>query len=905
MAKADLPTVYDPHRAQQRWYPFWEERGYFHSEPAPGRERFCITIPPPNVTGELHMGHALQHSIHDTIARWHRMQGKNVLVLPGMDHAGIPTQMLVERELAKEGLTRHQLGRERFLERMWQWKQQYGGAILRQLRQLGCSYDWRREVFTLDPGYARAVQVAFVRLFEQGRIYHGNRVINWCPRCHTALSDLEVRHEERTGKLWHIRYPFADGSGSVTVATTRPETMLGDTAVAVNAADERYRALVGKELVLPLVGRHIPLIADDTGYVDPKFGTGAVKVTPAHDPNDFEAGQRHHLPSVVVIGKDGKMTAEAGAYAGLDRLDARQAVVRDLEAQGYLERVEDYLHSVGYCDRCATLVEPLLSEQWFLAMQELAQPAIRATREGRVRYVPERFAELAIEWMEGIRDWCLSRQIWWGHRIPIYYCPCGEVIASVERPERCPKCGSGQLEQESDVLDTWFSSALWPFAVLGWPDDTPELRYYYPTDLLITDRQIRNLWVNRMVISSLEFLHDIPFSVVDVHPTVLNYQGRRMSKSLGTGLDPTMLMERYGADATRYGLLMQCSLTQDIRFSQEPDPEAEGGWRYPSIEIARNFCNKVWNATRFVLMNLDPQAARPVSDQELRELVAEGTLADRWIVSRFTQAAGAAAAALAGFRMDEYARGLYDFFWSELCDWYLELVKPALRTGSPQDRRRTQRLLVCLFDRSLRLLHPGVPFATEELWQALPHEGESVMIAPWPQPDERLCDPQAEAEMALVIDLVSTIRRLRVEQGVAPGAAVAAALASRDEALLGVARGTEHLVRELARASELCLQPLGVTDEIPAGAVPVPWREGAGYLSISAVLSAEDRRRERERLKREIAKAEQELVRVAGKLEDPRFRERAPAQVVAKVQGQRQELDTRLVALRSRREALG
>jgi len=903
MAKKAPATVYAPRQAEQRWYRFWEERGYFHSEPAPGRPRFCITIPPPNVTGNLHMGHALQHTIHDTLARWHRMQGENVLILPGMDHAGIPTQMLVERQLTEEGLSRHQLGRERFLERMWQWKEEYGGTILRQLRDLGCSYDWRREVFTLDPGYAQAVLTAFVRLYEQGYIYRGNRVINWCPRCHTALSDLEVRHEERRGQLWHIRYPFADGSGALTVATTRPETMLGDTAVAVNAADPRYQHLVGKTLILPLMGRQIPLIADATGYVDPQFGTGAVKVTPAHDPNDYEAGLRHHLPSVVVIGPDGKMTAQAGAYAGKDRFDARQAVVRDLQAQGYLERVEEHLHAVGFCDRCATMVEPLLSEQWFLAMAELVKPAIEATRQGRVRYVPERFAEMAITWMEGIRDWCLSRQIWWGQRIPIYYCSCGEVIAAVERPAACPKCGGGELEQENDVLDTWFSSALWPFATLGWPQDTPELRYYYPTDLLITDRQIRNLWVNRMVFSSLEFLHQVPFPVVFVHPTVLNYQGRRMSKSLGTGVDPTELMERYGADATRFGLLMQCSLTQDIRFSQEPDPEAEGGWRYPGVEMGRNFCNKVWNATRLLLLNLDQVA--PVDDAQVQELVAAGTLPDRWIASRFARAAQAATEALAGYRMDDYARKLYDFFWSELCDWYLEMVKPRLRAQADAERQRTQRLLVYLFDRSLRLLHPMIPFVTEELWQALPHEGESVMMAPWPLGQARLQDEAAEAQMSLLMELVTTARRLRVEQGVAPGARVAVTLASADQELLRLAGEQADLVGLLARAAGLELLPLAQGQPPPPGAALLTWGEAAGYLVIAATLSPEDRCRERERLRAELGKLEAELARARSKLADPDFLEKAPPPVVAKVRDQQAELETKVAAARGRLAALG
>jgi len=907
MAQTDLPTTYEPHLAERRWYAYWEERGYFHSEPTPGRPRFCVTIPPPNVTGSLHMGHALQHAIHDSLARWHRMRGENVLILPGMDHAGIPTQMLVERQLAKEHLTRQQLGREKFLERMWQWKEQYGGTILRQLRELGCSYDWRREVFTLDPGYQRAVQTAFVRLFEKGYIYRGNRVINWCPRCHTALSDLEVRHEDRAGKLWHIRYPFADGSGEVIVATTRPETMLGDTAVAVNARDERYRGLAGKTLLLPLVGREIPLLADETDYVDPAFGTGAVKVTPAHDPNDFEAGQRHHLPTVVVIGKDGKMTPEAGKYAGLDRFDARQAVVRDLERQGLLVKVDEHLHAVGYCDRCSTMIEPLLSEQWFMAMGELVKPAIAATREGRVRYLPERFADMAIEWMEGIRDWCLSRQIWWGHRIPIYYCPCGEVIAAVERPERCPKCDGRGLEQDPDVLDTWFSSALWPFATLGWPDETPEMAYYYPTDLLITDRQIRNLWVNRMVFSSLEFTGDIPFPMVFVHPTVLNYQGRRMSKSLGTGVDPTELLSRYGADATRFGLLGQCSVTQDIKFSQEPDPEVEGGWRYPGVEMGRNFATKIWNATRFLLLNLEDEAreAGPVGHREARELISAGSLPDRWIASRFTRAAAQAADALAGYRLDEYVRGLYDYFWSELCDWYLEMAKPVLRGEDREAARRTQRLLVYLFDHSLRLLHPAVPFVTEELWQALPHQGDSIMVAAWPEPDHRLLDPGAEREVALLRELVSTIRRLRVEQGVAPGARVQAALASRDDLLLGAAAAQEGLITELSRASGLACRSLGAADEPPAGAAVVLWEESSGYVSISVALSADDRQRELGRLNRELAKVEGELAKLDAKLADAAFLERAPAPVVEKVRAQHLEAETRREALRARLEALG
>ncbi len=704
-----LGKVYDPHATEERWYRYWLDGGFFHAEVDKNKEPFCIVIPPPNVTGQLHLGHALDNTLQDILIRWQRMSGKNAVWIPGTDHAGIATQIKVEEELAREGKTRYDIGREGFLERVWQWKEHYGNRIIDQLKDLGASCDWERQRFTMDDGCSRAVREVFVRLYEKGLIYQGYYIINWCPRCQTALSDIEVEHQDQAGKLWQIRYPLTDGSGELVVATTRPETMLGDTAVAVHPEDPRYSELVGKELELPLVGRRIPIIADE--YVDPSFGTGAVKVTPAHDPNDFAMGERHELQQIVVIDTEGKMNEHAGPYLGLDRFECREKLVADLDAAGFLVGIEEHQHAVGSCSRCNTTVEPYLSKQWFVKMKPLAEPAIEAVREGRVEFIPSRFSKLYLSWVENVRDWCISRQLWWGHRIPVWYCQdCHEVIVTREDPTQCTACGSQNLEQDPDVLDTWFSSALWPFSTLGWPQETPELAHFYPTSVLVTGFDIIYFWVARMVFMGLEFMGEVPFHKVYIHGLLRDGQGRKMSKSLGNGIDPSEVIAQYGADTLRFSLVTGTAPGNDMRFYSE------------KIEGARNFANKIWNAARFALMNLED--FQPQSD-EWEHLPLE--LADRWIRSRYRKALTELEGWLERFELGEAARVLHDFIWNELCDWYLELAKPRLygRQGE-EPRRSAQYVLWYVLKGTLELLHPYMPFITEEIWQQLPHDGPAL-----------------------------------------------------------------------------------------------------------------------------------------------------------------------------------
>ncbi|MGE5509566.1 MAG: valine--tRNA ligase, partial [Chitinophagales bacterium] len=737
-ARAEMAKTYDPHEVEQRWYRFWEEGRYFHAEPNPKKKPYCIVIPPPNVTGSLHLGHAWDNTIQDILIRYHRMAGFETLWMPGTDHAGIATQVKVEDKLREAGLTKYDLGREKFLERVWEWKEEYGGRILQQLRRLGSSCDWERTRFTMDEGCSKAVREVFVRLYKKGLIYQGNRIINYCPHCQTTLSDIEVEHVEREGRLWHIRYPFKEGDGFVTVATTRPETMLGDTAVAVHPSDKRYQGLVGRTLVLPLMNREIPIVADE--YVDPSFGSGAVKVTPAHDPNDFEIGQRHDLPSILVIGPDGRMTAEAGAYAGQDRYEARKAVLAALKEQGLLIEEQKHRHAVGQCYRCDTTVEPLLSKQWFVRMKPLAEPAIAAVKDGRTRFVPKRFTKLYLHWMENIKDWCISRQLWWGHRIPVWYCQdCGEVICAKEDPEKCTKCG-GHLIQDPDVLDTWFSSGLWPFETLGWPEKTAELAYFYPTAVLCTGFDIIFFWVARMMVMGLENMGEVPFHDVFIHGLIRDAQGRKMSKSLGNGVDPLEVIDEYGADALRFSLATAVAAGYDQRFRME------------RVEVARNFANKVWNAARFALMNLQDFAA-PGRELEAKELLALPlALPDRWILSRYAAVAQKVTQRLDRYDLVEAGKSLYDFLWSELCDWYLELAKPRLYGKQGEDERKTaQTVLWYVLEHTLRLLHPFMPFLTEEIWQKLPHRGKALLVAAWPKAGRALRNLQAEREMKLVI----------------------------------------------------------------------------------------------------------------------------------------------------------
>jgi len=873
-----LPKTYNPQTVEPKWYDYWLSKGYFNADVDPSREMYSITIPPPNITGSLHIGHALCYTIQDVLGRWKRMQGYNTLILPGTDHAGIATQNVVERELAKEGLTRHDLGREKFLERVWKWKEEYGNTIIRQFQRMGYAFDWRRLRFTMDEGYADAVLEQFVRWFNDGLIYRGVRVINWCPRCETAISDIEVEYEETAGHLWHIDYPLEDGSGVITVATTRPETMLGDTAVAVNPDDDRYLGMVGKKAVLPIMNRHIPIIVDP--HVDPSFGTGAVKVTPAHDPNDFEIGMRHNLPQVVVIGADGTMTAEAGRFAGLDRYAAREAIIDELRTLGLLAREEEYIHSVGTCARCGSTIEPLLSEQWFARMKEIAQPAIDVVKNGRIRFVPERYADVYIEWMENIRDWCISRQLWWGHRIPVWKClDCGGYTASKKEVQACSKCGGSQLEQDPDVLDTWFSSALWPFATMGWPKETPELHYFYPTSVLTTARDIIYLWVSRMIMTSMYFLHEIPFRDVYIYATVLNEEGRRMSKSLGTGIDPLDLVEKYGADALRFALIQQVGKTQDIRFS-------EG-----RVAAVRNFSNKIWNIARFVMLNLDTGVPPE------KPLVDKLRLEDKWILSRLQKTIDAVNSGLQAYDMDTAAHALYDFLWSEYADWYIEMAKPRLQT---EERVVVQHVLWNVLETSMRLLHPIMPFITEQVWQSIPHVGESIMIAPFPVGDASMIDEESEKRMEAVMEVTRAIRNLRAEIGVSPGKAVDAMILPLKKDAMVALQSVAESIKSLAKVDRL---------DIVAGP---PSSEHNRFISAHLTMAdvyvplagLVDIEREVARLRDELAEVERELARCTSKLENEQFMSRAPAHVIEKERRIAQEMTEKGAKLRQRLDML-
>ncbi|MGE5554500.1 MAG: valine--tRNA ligase [Betaproteobacteria bacterium] len=881
----ELSKTYDPRQVEQKWYDFWLAGRYFHAEPNPKRKPYCIVIPPPNVTGSLHLGHAWDNANQDILIRYHRMAGYETLWLPGTDHAGIATQVKVEEQLAKEGKTRHDLGREKFLERVWAWKEEYGGRIFNQLKRLGSSCDWERTRFTLDEGCSRAVREVFVRLYHKGLIYQGNRIINYCPKCHTTLSDIEVEHKEREGRLWHLRYPFKEGDGYIEVATTRPETMLGDTAVAVHPDDKRYTKFVGRTVILPLMKREIPIVADE--YVDPQFGTGAVKVTPAHDPNDFEIGQRHGLPSILVIGTDGKMTAEAGRFAGMDRYAARKGVVEALQAEGFLVGEERHRHAVGQCYRCDTTVEPLLSKQWFVKMEPLAEPAIAAVKEGRTRFVPKRFAKLYLHWMENIKDWCISRQLWWGHRIPVWYCQeCGEVICQTADPERCPKCG-GALEQDPDVLDTWFSSALWPFSTLGWPDRTPELAYFYPTSVLCTGFDIIYFWVARMMVMGLEFMGDVPFRDVFIHGLIRDAEGQKMSKSRGNVVDPLEAIEQYGADALRFTLVTGVAPGYDQRFRAE------------RIEAARNFANKLWNAARLALMNLEgfTAPAKELTAKDLKALAL--TLPDRWILSRYAGVAQRVTQKLDRYDLGEAGKAIYDFLWNEFCDWYLELAKPRLYGKQGEEERRVaQTVLWYVLESTLRLLHPFMPFITEEIWQSLPHRGEALIVAPWPKAPRGLHDAAAERAMHLVTEVVRLIRNLRAEYRVEPGKAVPALVRGGQEQL-SVLEATRPLLLPLARLSELTL--LSAEAPTPEKAVTAIAAGAEVFLPLAGLV---DVAKERERLTRELAEATAEVERLRTKLGNAGFVERAPAEVVAREREKLSVAEERRELARSRLDEL-
>lgn len=872
----NIPKVYDPASVEKKWYEFWEKNRYFHAEAEPGKKPFSIVIPPPNITGKLHMGHALDNTLQDILIRWHRMMGDNTLWMPGYDHAGLATQIKVEEVLKKEeGKTRFDLGREEFVKRVWAWKEEYGDRIINQLKCLGISCDWERKRFTMDEGCSRAVREVFVSLFEKGLIYKGTRITNWCVNCHTALSDIEVEHEDTPGHLWYVRYPVVGEEDTyLTIATTRPETIPGDTAVAVNPEDERYAHLIGKTLRLPILNREIPVIADS--YVDTKFGTGAVKITPSHDPNDYEMGQRHNLPEIVVIGKDGIMTEEAGPFAGLERYECRKQIVARLKEEGYLVKIEEHNHAVGHCQRCHNIVEPLVSTQWFVKMQPLVKAAVDCVTDGRTQFVPERFTKNYTGWMENIHDWCISRQIWWGHRIPVWYCDdCGEMSASRTDLEKCPKCGSTHIHQDEDALDTWFSSALWPFSTMGWPDNTDLLKQFYPTSVLVTGYDIIFFWVARMLIMGMEFMKDIPFEKVFIHGLVRDSQGRKMSKSLGNGIDPLEVIDKYGADTLRFMLITGNTPGNDMRFYWE------------RVEGTRNFANKIWNASRFALMNME--------GYDKNAELAPYTLADKWILSRLQDTVKDVTGLLERFELGEAGRAIYDFIWSEVCDWYIEIAKPRLyNKEAAKERATAQHVLATVLISAMKLLHPYMPFITEEIYQCLPHEAESIMISKWPVADESLIDPEAEKGMNAIMDSIKAIRNMRAEVNANPGKKIPAIMLVSDE-LRGVVAANDNYIKLLGGIDNLELRALD--DEKPENAMAAVVTGIEVYLPLAGLIDVE---KETQRLSKELATMEKDLQRVSGKLGNAGFLAKAPEDVIAKERAKSEELTGKIEAVKKR-----
>ena len=848
MAK-ELAKQYSPRDVEDRIYQFWLDGHYFHAKLDPDKKPYTIVIPPPNITGQLHMGHALDETLQDILIRFRRMQGYDTLWLPGTDHASIATEAKIVEAMKKEGLTKDDLGREGFLKRAWEWKAQYGGRIVEQLKKLGSSCDWERERFTLDEGCSRAVREVFVRLYEKGLIYRGERIINWCPHCQTSISDAEVEYAEKDGSFWHVRYPFADGSGYVELATTRPETMLGDTAVAVHPDDERYKSLVGKKLILPLVNREIPLIADE--YVEMDFGTGVVKITPAHDPNDFEVGLRHNLEVINVMTDDGHMTDDCGKYAGMDLYECRKAIVKDLEEGGYLVKVEPMKHNVGSCYRCHTTVEPRVSKQWFVKMEPLAKPAIDIVRDGTVKFIPDRMSKVYFNWMDNIKDWCISRQLWWGHRIPAWYCPdCGELIVTREDPNACPKCGCQNLSQDPDTLDTWFSSALWPFSTLGWPDKTPELEHYYPTNTLVTGYDIIFFWVARMIFSACEYTGEQPFDTVLIHGLVRDAQGRKMSKSLGNGIDPLEIIDKYGADALRFALATGNSPGNDMRFSDE------------KVEASRNFANKIWNAARFILMNLDENEPAP-------HLPGELALEDKWILSQYNTVVKEVTDNLEKFELGMAVQKLYDFIWDVFCDWYIELAKIRLQQGG-EAAKPARAVLVYVMSNTLKLLHPFMPFITEEIWQTLPHNGEAILVSPWPVYDAALAFSQEEAKMERIMRAIRAVRNRRSEMNVPPSKKAHVYIETADEETF---RGAAVFFQRLAYASDVTV---GTSFEIP-GSVLIVADSARLYIPMGELVDLEA---EKTRLHKELENTQKQLAGVQAKLNNEQFVSKAPAPIV-------------------------
>ena len=852
--KKELEKVYDPKQVEDKTYRFWVEKRYFHAEPNPKKKPYTIVIPPPNITGQLHLGHALDCTLQDSIIRFKRMQGYEALWLPGTDHASIATEAKIVEAMRKEGVTKDDLGREGFLERAWEWKKTYGGKIVEQLKKMGSSCDWERERFTLDEGCSEAVKEVFVRLYEKGLIYRGERIINWCPHCLTSISDAEVEYEEHDGHFWHIRYPLSDGSGYLEIATTRPETLLGDTALAVHPDDERYQALVGKTVILPLVGREIPIVADS--YVEMDFGTGVVKITPAHDPNDFEVGLRHNLPVINVMNDDATINENGGKYRGMDRYECRKQIVADLEAEGFLIKVEDHKHNVGSCYRCSTTVEPRVSKQWFVKMGPLAGPAIEAVRSGETKFVPDRFSKIYYHWMENIKDWCISRQLWWGHRIPAWYCQdCGEVIVAKEEPHTCPKCGSKNLQQDPDTLDTWFSSALWPFSTLGWPNQTEELKYFYPTSTLVTGYDIIFFWVARMIFSGVENMGKSPFETVFIHGIVRDAQGRKMSKSLGNGIDPLKVIDEYGADALRFTLATGNSPGNDMRFVEE------------KVKASRNFANKIWNATRFILMNLSDEIDKPELPQRLQT-------EDKWILSKLNTLIKEVTENLERFELGIAVQKLYDFIWDVLCDWYIELTKSRIQAGG-ESAKSAQQVLIYVMNQCLKLLHPIMPFITEEIWQAIPNDCESIMVAPWPQYREDLCFQQKEEDFEKVVSAIKAIRNRRAEMNVPPSKKARVFVKTLNT---GVFESGAMFIERLASASEVKVSGVAPQQgEDFSDAVQVITDSARIFIPLDELV---DKEKELARLEKERKACDKDIAMVEQKLSSQGFIEKAPQNVV-------------------------
>jgi len=846
--KKDLAKQYDPADVEDRTYSFWLDKHYFHAKLDVEKKPYTIVIPPPNITGQLHMGHALDNTLQDIIIRWRRMQGYDTLWVPGTDHASIATEAKIVEAMAKEGVTKDDIGREAFLKRAWDWRDKYGSRITEQLKKLGSSCDWERERFTLDEGCSKAVKEVFVNLYDKGLIYRGERIINWCTHCLTSISDAEVEYEEADGSFWHIRYPLADGSGDVILATTRPETMLGDTAVAVHPDDERYKKLIGKNVILPVVNKEIPVIADT--YVEIDFGTGVVKITPAHDPNDFEVGLRHNLPIIDVMTDDGHMNENAGRFAGMDRYECRKAIVKELEEGGYLVKVEPMKHNVGSCYRCHTIVEPRISKQWFVKMKPLAEPAIEIVKNGKVNFVPDRFSKIYYHWMENIKDWCISRQLWWGHRIPAWYCDsCGELVVTREEPTECPKCGA-ELRQDPDTLDTWFSSALWPFSTLGWPEKTPELAHYYPTSTLVTGYDIIFFWVARMIFSAVEQTGREPFNTVFIHGIVRDALGRKMSKSLGNGIDPLEVIEKYGADALRFTLATGNSPGNDMRFSDE------------KVESSRNFANKLWNAARFILMNL--------SDSEPSPYIPDGLyVEDKWVLSRLNTLIKEVTDNLERFELGIAVQKLYDFIWDIFCDWYIELAKIRLQQGG-KAKESAKAVLVFVMNNILKLLHPFMPFITEEIWQSLPHDGESLMISEWPSFSDNLNYADEETEMERIMTAVRAIRNRRAEMNVPHSKKAKLYI---ETPFLNTFESASVIMQKLAGASEV---EVGDKFDID-GAVCIVTTDSKIYIPMGDLV---DFKAERARLNKELDNTKKQLDGVNSKLSNENFTSKAPAAVV-------------------------